>query len=64
MSLFRLMRNRTMVISSYTESGFSRRFDVPLHVRKPLWQLIGSQALLTCASLGGWGEGALFFWSV
>lgn len=32
-------------------------------VLQPLWQLIGSKALLTRASLGGWGTffGALFW---
>ena len=61
MSLFHLIYNHTMVISSYKESGLSPCFDLPLHVLKPLWQLIGSQTLLTCASLGGGGGVALFF---
>ena len=52
MSLFRLIYHRTMVISSYKERGLSPCFSLPLHALKPLWQLIGSQALLTCTSLG------------
>lgn len=54
MSRFRLIYHRTMVISSYKEGGSSPCFSLPLHALKPLWQLIGSQALLTCASLGIW----------
>lgn len=67
MSWLHLIYNhRMVVISSYKESGMSNCFDLPLHILKPLWQRIGSLALLACASLGScfglvWVG---FFWSV